>query len=239
MRFLTCAVLLPFVNNPVCNISSLSVHSVKYADIPSCVALRTETLGSLVIGRPPPYPGYQEDQISSIRDDLANKKNVYHLKVIDKATDDEIVAYAKWEIYEHGRPDLEGLKQPMDEVSKQVDQYGRLREAAHQYFCSRNGELGKHPHILLELLVTSSKHRRRGAGSLLVQWGLAKSEELQLPVFLQASAQGQQLVQNYGFETIDRVKFTLADYGLTGTELMSVMIRYPPKNEANEALICG
>ncbi|KAK1914787.1 hypothetical protein P3342_010776 [Pyrenophora teres f. teres] len=67
---------------------------------------------------------------------------------------------------------LEGLKQPMDEESKKVDQYGRLREAAHEYFCTRNGEMGKHPHILLALLVTAPQHRRRGAGSLLVQWAL-------------------------------------------------------------------
>lgn len=72
---------------------------------------------------------------------------MHHLKVIDKEADGEIIAYAKWEIYEYGRPDLEALKQPIDEALKQVGQYGRLREAAHQYFGSRDGELGKHPHI--------------------------------------------------------------------------------------------
>ncbi|EUC37468.1 hypothetical protein COCCADRAFT_85475, partial [Bipolaris zeicola 26-R-13] len=204
---------------------SLSVHPVQHADVPSCVVLCTETLGSLLIGRPPPFPGYQGDQISSIKNDIANKSNVHHLKVIDREADGEIIAYAKWEIYEYGRPDLEALKQPIDEALKQVDQYGRLREAAHQYFGSRNGELGKHPHIR--------------AGSLLLQWRIAKSEELRLPVFLQASAQGQRLCKNYRFETIDAVKFTLADYGLTGTEFMSAMIRNPPKNEIDEALICG
>jgi hypothetical protein len=127
--------------------SSLLVRPVQNADVASCAALRTETLGSLVIGRPPPFPGYQEDQMSSIRNDLANKPHVHHLKVVDTEANDEIIAYAKWEIYEHSRPDLEALKQPMDEASKHVDQYGRLREAAHEYFCSRNGKMGKNPHI--------------------------------------------------------------------------------------------
>lgn len=95
IRFPTCTILLPFVNNPVCNISSLSVRPVQYAGVASCAALHTETLGLLVISRPPSFPGYQEDQISFIRNDLANKSYMHHLKVINKEADDEIIAYAK------------------------------------------------------------------------------------------------------------------------------------------------
>jgi hypothetical protein len=64
-----------------------------------------------------------------------------------------------------------------------------------------------------------------------VQWGIEKSEELQLPAYLQASAQGQRLYKNHGFETIETVEFNLADYGLEGTETMSEMIRYPRKGK--------
>ena len=147
MRLPTCALLLPLLSSPICKMASLLVRPLQHADIATCAALRTATLGSLVIGRPPPFPGYKEDQMASIKNDLDNRPHVHHLKVVDTESDDEIIAYAKWEIYPHGRPDLEGLKQPMDEESKKVDQYGRLREAAHEYFCTRNGEMGKHPHI--------------------------------------------------------------------------------------------
>lgn len=147
MRLPTCAFLLPLLSSPICRMTSLLVRPVQHADIATCADLRTATLGSLVIGRPPPFPGYKEDQMASIKNDLDNKPHVYHLKVVDTESDDEMIAYAKWEIYTHGRPDLEGLKQPMDEESRKVDQYGRLREAAHEYFCTRNGEMGKHPHI--------------------------------------------------------------------------------------------
>ena len=147
MRLPTCAILLPFLSNQICKMSSLLVRPVQHSDIATCAALRTATLGSLVIGRPPPFSGYKEDQMASIKNGLDNKPHVHHFKVIDMESDDEIIAYATREIYPHGRPDLEALKQPMDEESKKVDQYGRLREAAYEYFCTRNGEMGKHPHI--------------------------------------------------------------------------------------------
>ncbi|EDU50805.1 conserved hypothetical protein [Pyrenophora tritici-repentis Pt-1C-BFP] len=194
--------------------TSLLVRPVQHADVATCTALRTVTLGSLVIGRPPPFPDYKEDQMVSIKNDLDNKPHVHHLKVVDTESDDEIIAYAKWEIYPQGRPDLEGLKQPMDDESKKVDQYGRLREAAHEYFCTRNGEMGKHPHIL--------------------QWGIAKSEELGLPAYLQASAQGQRLYQSHGFKDIDTVEFNLTDFGLEGMEKMTEMIRHPVTFEKTE-----
>jgi hypothetical protein len=127
--------------------AGLVVRSVEHVDVAQCIELRVKTLGSLVIGRPPSYPGYAESSEASVHKDLDNSPHVHHLKVVDPENEEEIIAYAKWEVYEHGRPDLDNLRQPMEESDKQVDRYGRLREAAHEYFCSRNGEMGKHPHL--------------------------------------------------------------------------------------------
>jgi hypothetical protein len=83
--------------------------------------------------------------VATIQNDLIQKPHVYHLKVV---VGGDIVAYAKWEIYPAGRPDLEQLKQPMDEESKRLDLYGKLREAAHEYFSRCNGGTrGRRPHI--------------------------------------------------------------------------------------------
>jgi hypothetical protein len=82
-----------------------------------------------------------------LHNDLDNKPYVRNLKVVDPEDEDEIMAYAKWEVYPKGRPDLDKLRQPMPKSDKQVDDFGRLREAAHEYFCTRNGEMGKHPHL--------------------------------------------------------------------------------------------
>ena len=68
-----------------------------------------------------------------------------------------------------------------------------------------------------------------------MQWGIAKSEELRLPAYLQASAQGQRLYQSHGFKDIDTVEFNLTDFGLEGVEKMTEMIRYPVSSEKTEA----
>lgn len=125
----------------------LVVQPVEHADVAQCVKIRIDSLGSLVIGRPPPYPGFTDDQEATIHKEIDSSTRVHHIKVIDPEYEHEIMAYAKWEVYENGRPDLEELSQPMEEPAKAVDQFGRLREVAHDYFCTRNGEKGKQPHL--------------------------------------------------------------------------------------------
>jgi predicted GNAT family N-acyltransferase len=88
---------------------------------------------------------------------------------------------------------------------------------------------------VLALLVTASQHRRRGAGSLIVQWGVQKSEELRLPAYLQASEQGRRLYRHYGFEDIDTVEYNLSEYGLEGVERMTEMLRKPSSNPEPKA----
>lgn len=145
MRPSTCAVVIPFLQSQVCKM--LEVRPVEHLDVARCVQIRIDTLGSLVIGRPPPYPGFSEDQEATVHRDIDQSPHVHHLKVVDPDDEHEIMAYAKWEVYEKGRPDLKQLSQPMDESDKAVDRFGRLREVAHDYFCTRNGEKGKHPHL--------------------------------------------------------------------------------------------
>ena len=126
---------------------ALIVKPVEHADVHQCIALRIASLGSLVIGRPPPYPGYAQEAEASVINDLDSRPFVHHLKVVNPENEGEVMAYGKWEIYPNGRPDLEKLRLPMDPANKEVDEYGLLREAAHEYFCTRNGEMGKRPHL--------------------------------------------------------------------------------------------
>jgi hypothetical protein len=128
----------------------LVVKPVEHADVAQCIAMRVAALGSLVIGRPPPYPGYVEGAEAAVRANLDDPDSfVRHLKVVNLANEGEIMAYAKWELYPDGRSEenLEKLKEPVSNEDMKVDQYGALREAAHDYFCSRNGEMGRRPHL--------------------------------------------------------------------------------------------
>jgi hypothetical protein len=143
-----CALVLPFFQNHICKM--LVVKPVDHADVPQCMAIRVAALGSLVIGRPPPYPGYVEEAEAAIHANLDDPDTfVRHLKVVDPADEAQVMAYAKWELYPDGRSkeSLEKLMEPISDADKSVDQYGHLREAAHEYFCTRNREMGKHPHL--------------------------------------------------------------------------------------------
>ncbi|KAK7744807.1 hypothetical protein SLS62_010040 [Diatrype stigma] len=136
----------------------LVVRPVEHADVAQCINIRIASLGSLVIGRPPPYPGYLQQQEPALHEDLDDNRRhryTHHLKVLDIPTglaheheheQGVIIAYAKWETYEHRRPDLDTLrqqkqkrsiKQPESEPGPKVramtadgnDGLGRLREA--------------------------------------------------------------------------------------------------------------
>ncbi|OIW25350.1 hypothetical protein CONLIGDRAFT_685200 [Coniochaeta ligniaria NRRL 30616] len=156
---------------------------------PDASPFASPVLGSLAIERPPAYPGYVEESEASVHNDLDNRPFVHHLKVVDSENEGEAMAHGKWEGYPGGCPDLEKPRESKFHADKEVDQYGRLREVAHEYFCSRNGEMGKQPPLLLALLVAAMRHRRQGAGSIVVNWGIEMAEATGLPYYLQASEQ--------------------------------------------------
>jgi predicted N-acetyltransferase YhbS len=81
--------------------------------------------------------------------------------------------------------------------------------------------------------VVDPDHQRRGAGAMLVQWGLDLADKLQLPAFLEASDAGKKLYTILGFEPVHVEMFDLSKYdpNLSGLESNTVMIRkaFPQK----------
>ena len=66
---------------------------------------------------------------------------------------------------------------------------------------------------MLALLCVDPKYQRKGAGTLLVQWGLHKAESLGLPAYLEASPAGLNLYPKLGFHQIDTVIVKAEDSG--------------------------
>ncbi|KAK5685362.1 hypothetical protein LTS10_003440 [Elasticomyces elasticus] len=219
---------------------SLVALPIEHRDVPQCIKTRVAMLGSLVIGQPPPYPGYIEESIATVYNDLDNKPWMHHLEVVDRSAPHEVMAYAKWEIYPKRRLDLDKLHEPMDPDEALVDDFGLLRQAAHEYFSHRNGEMGKCPHICeyepktkLHYMLTSPlwasaelSSLRRVSIDAKVPWRLAMSDESGLPAYLQASEAGRRLYRHYGFAELSKVEFSLTSYGLNGIEVMTEMLRY-------------
>ena len=98
----------------------LRVLPITHSDVAKCIHFRITCLGSLVVGCLPPYPSYRRDQEAVVNHELNNSSNhIHHLKVIGTDSEDDIVAYAKWEIYKLGRPEIvEGIDSDRKESNK-------------------------------------------------------------------------------------------------------------------------
>ncbi|KAL9018593.1 MAG: hypothetical protein Q9185_004109 [Variospora sp. 1 TL-2023] len=85
---------------------------------------------------------------------------------------------------------------------------GRKREMADhvmgQYMKAR-GERMVRACLLLEILFVHPSHRRRGAGSLLVEWGVRKADEMGVEAFVEATDDGMPLYAKYGFRKTDDI----------------------------------
>jgi hypothetical protein len=83
-----------------------TVVPITHSDVAKCIDIRVNCLGSLVVGCLPPYPSYQRDQEAVVHHELKHSSgHIHHLKVID-TDNNNTVAYAKWEIYKLGRPEI-------------------------------------------------------------------------------------------------------------------------------------
>ena len=55
----------------------------------------------------------------------------------------------------------------------------------------------------MDICVTIPEFRRRGAASLSLQWGIDKADEMKAKAFIEASMEGAQLYEKFGFMTRD------------------------------------
>ncbi|KAF6837874.1 GNAT family protein [Colletotrichum plurivorum] len=147
------------------------------------------------------------------------------LKVVDEETG-EIAAGGKWCIHEKGR-------NPYDKVEKVEATWfpeGESREVATMLMNDFLGSAAKNvnrPHVcefvksgvlllnakrfltmtVLNILFTVKKHRRRGAASLIMDWGMERAERLGLDVYIEATPLGRILYEKYGLEVIEHRRF--------------------------------
>ncbi|EUC38593.1 hypothetical protein COCCADRAFT_32253 [Bipolaris zeicola 26-R-13] len=171
---------------------------------------------------------YTERHVKSWRDE----KDVFYLKVVDTDVDGgKMIAGAKWRISEKEKTEEEAQKMyptpEGDDLNNQalVDFMAFLNRARKQYVNTK-------PICFLQILVTDPEHHRKGAGSMLLKWGLSKADELGLPGFLEASPMGKPLYERMGFRTQETMVFDLTKYGAEGEDTNTIMIREPSPTKA-------
>ena len=82
--------------------------------------------------------------------------------------------------------------------------------------------------------MTDPKHQHRGAGSLVLEWGIRKADEKGLVSVLQASPAGESLYLKHGFEVKRIEQLDLRPFGVDATEARKGMIRQPQPREAKK-----
>ncbi|KAG9196647.1 hypothetical protein G6011_01768 [Alternaria panax] len=154
------------------------------------------------------------------------EQDVVYLKVIDTDLDGKMIAAAKWRINEQERSEEEARR--MYPVPDGQDE-GRQGLLDFMAFLSRvrREYMGTKPFYFLHILVTHPDHHRRGAGSMLLEWGTKQADRARLPAFLESSPMGRPLYEKMGFQTKEVVTWDLARYGLEGTDFSTVMLREP------------
>lgn len=67
------------------------------------------------------------------------------------------------------------------------------------------------PCVVLDMCFTHPDYHRRGAGKMLLEWGTKKADELGVKGFVEASIDGRQLYEKYGFVVTEHVRLRGGD----------------------------
>ncbi|KAB8259385.1 hypothetical protein BDV32DRAFT_159305 [Aspergillus pseudonomiae] len=197
----------------------LHIESITQADIPRMVDIQQMAMGasaffrstgdvSNIDGTPEEVSASpcRANKISRVSENWDKDPTCYFLKAVDDDSG-EMVAFAKWHVY-HGEAGLtkwrasvrtdEGMEIPTG-ANEEGFRFckGKLLEKRREFF----GEEGR-DHCLLALLATDPRYERRGAASLLTQWGCDFADRLGIECYLEASKKGYPVYKRKRFEEI-------------------------------------
>ncbi|KAI7227942.1 hypothetical protein KC343_g6259 [Hortaea werneckii] len=79
----------------------------------------------------------------------------------------------------------------------------------------------------LLMLVTHPDHQRRGAASMLVQWGCKKADERGMLAALMATEAGMSVYLRHGFQVMKQTMLDLRPYGVDASDSRIGMLRRP------------
>jgi len=80
---------------------------------------------------------------------------------------------------------------------------------------------------LLDSLATDPKHQRRGAASMLVQWGLDMADAIGGEAYLEATEVGRQVYQKLGFVVLEQYTIPLPPKWAAKDQTQVLLMRRP------------
>jgi len=95
-------------------------------------------------------------------------------------------------------------------------------------FCLLLNRTTKFPSLVLTTITTREPLRKHGAGSKIIEWGLAKAKQDRCPAYLEAVAAAKGLYEKHGFREIGTQVVKMDSFGMPGVELVFSRMRAEP-----------
>ncbi|KAK7752439.1 hypothetical protein SLS62_005592 [Diatrype stigma] len=139
------------------------------------------------------------------------------LKVVDTDLGEGAVAWARWHIYaDSGRPRPTPRRRTFGPGSN-VEACELLFDGIDE---QKERLIGERPCVY-------PKHQGRGAGGMLVNWGIEEAKRRGLPAYLVSSEAGHPLYQKWGFRDLGLLRVDFSKWGATEKQNNWVMIYEP------------
>ncbi|KAF2733242.1 acyl-CoA N-acyltransferase [Polyplosphaeria fusca] len=135
-------------------------------------------------------------------EELEADPDLYWIKVTDTKTG-RMAGAAEWEV-------RKTIEKPSGEP-KPLNAYWHTEGSGEKQFAEQmltqfktfmKARMGR-PHLELEQIVVHPDHRERGAGKLLMDWGIAKADKLGLESCVQSVPFAVPLYEKYGYANLD------------------------------------
>ncbi|KAI0466460.1 acyl-CoA N-acyltransferase [Xylaria cf. heliscus] len=170
---------------------------------------------------PTPEPGRNpraEEMAKEFRED----PTVRWLKVVDtdiEPTEDnqQMIGFAQWNIKDAAQPPPGARKfGPGSNVEACEALFGGTAKLRVKHYTGKK-------HVHLRGLQVVPEHQRRGAGRMLVMWGVEEAKRHGLPAFLESSPEGHSLYLSCGFRDIDKNVVDCTKWGGPGETVTYIM----------------
>ncbi|ESZ96419.1 hypothetical protein SBOR_3151 [Sclerotinia borealis F-4128] len=142
----------------------------------------------------------REKAVKKLLDNWVSDKSARYVKIVDG--EGTLISAAKWLVIteplsEEQRKERITVDWHLDEDSNEWAAY--LMNWIHQHQIRRTkGE----PCVILDILTTHPSHQGLGAGTLLMQYGTAIADSLNLPAFIEGTAIAKHLYESHGFKAV-------------------------------------
>lgn len=171
---------------------------------------------------PGPHTGDSSAGIQRLAEPLRNDPACRCAKVIDTdlPEDEQMIAFSYWYFWEA----------PPKHDSPSSDRGpGSNPEACEAFFGGmdriRLEMMGDKAYTYLKLLHTDPKHQKRGAGAMLVKWGLEEADRLSLPAYLESSPAGRALYEKHGFQEVTTLDLDFSKWNGPSDISVPIMLR--------------